>query len=175
MINDLDKPQKNIACGVLAGIILSFAFLAGCGNEDQGGTMVINPVHESSYEEIVKLDGITMSIPNEAHDEEYVRIVTGDGVTDEVSFYYGEEFYNYRAKNTKGFEDISGTYYNWTQTSNIHFTNDDMQEPPKVYENGDGQGLILWYKEGISYSVFMPSEATEDKLINIFKLLMSDS
>lgn len=139
---------------------------------------VVNPVSESSYDEISELDGIKMPILKGAHDEEYVRIITDAGVIDGCSFTYGNDFYVYRMKKTAGPEDVSGTYYNWTYISEYNMPNksnvDNLmstEEAPTIYGNNDGQGLIIWYKDKISYSIFMPTKANDEKLFNMYKTL----
>ena len=187
-------------------ILFAFSILIGCGGPGYSGTEgekteqqegledentkdipkadfvgVVNPVSESSYDEIYEIDGINMPIPKDAYEEAYVRIVTGEGVIDECSFYYGKDFFVYRIKKTPGPEDISGTYFDWTYISDINMPNIanadrllSVEETPTVYETDDGQGLIIWYKDNISFSVFMPIEAGDEKLFAMYKSVMED-
>jgi len=141
-------------------------------------TGVVNPVHESTYEEIKELDGIDMRIPSAATNREYVRIVTDAGVIDEVSFYYGQIFYVGRIKKTLSPEDISGTYYDWTYTSSYNLPNNTQMttdEAPTIYGTDDGQGLMIWYKDGQSYSLFIPIDSDDEKLFEMYQLLMNPS
>lgn len=141
-------------------------------------TGVINPVQESTYEEIKELDGIDMRIPSAAADREYVRIVTDAGVIDEVSFYYDKIFYVGRIKKTLSAEDISGTYYDWTYTRAYNLPNNTQMtsdEAPVIYGTDDGQGLMLWYKDGLSYSLFIPIDSDDEKLFKMYELLMNAS
>lgn len=141
-------------------------------------TGVVNPVNESSYDEIKEIDGLDMKVPSASLNKNYARIVTDAGVIGECSFDYGNSFYVYRMKKTLGPEDISGTYYNWTYISEYNMPNkgnvDNLmstEEAPTIYGNNDGQGLIIWYKDKISYSIFMPTKANDEKLFNMYKTL----
>lgn len=149
---------------------------------DEGGksdfTDAEKTVQESSYEEIKELDDIEMRVPSASSNKEYVRIETNTGMVDEVSYYYGKSFYVVRMKKTLSQEDISGTYYEWTYVSHFNMPNDvddnaltSTEEMPTIYGNNEGQGLIIWYRDGISYSVFMPIDSDDEKLIKMYKLL----
>lgn len=142
---------------------------------------VVNPVKESTYDEIKEIDGLAMRIPSASLNRSYARIETDTGVIDECSYEYGKDFYIYRIKKTAGPEDISGTYFNWTYISDFNLPNDtnvdrllSTDEAPTIYGTDDGKGLIIWYKDGISFSVFMPENATDEKLNKMYKMVMGD-
>ena len=166
-----------------------------------------NPVHESSHEEILSLDGIDLQIPNESELEKvsWVRIVTSDGVIDEVSFYYDYSFFVCRAKKTDALEDISGMYYEWDYVSSYNLPNAIIPEltgnestgnestgnesagnelaenevvvgveiqdgAPTIFSSAEGPGMIIGYKDGYSYSVAMPVESDDEKLVSMWKV-----
>lgn len=157
-------------------------------------TGIGNPVHESSYEEILSLDGIALQIPDESETEKtsWVRIVTGDGVIDEVSFYYDYSFFVCRAKKTEALEDISGMYYEWSYVSAYNQPNcqqiiqqnnlqdnqsnsmsDAIQEgAPTIYTSDEGPGIIIGYQNGYSYSIAMPVEADDEKLVSMWQIFV---
>ena len=119
-----------------------------------------------------------MRVPSASLNKNYARIVTDAGVIDECSFDYGNSFYVYRMKKTLEPENISGTYYEWTYTSSFNMPNNtnidalmSTDEAPTIYGTDEGQGLIIWYKDKISYSIFMPIEANDEKLLNMYRML----
>jgi len=187
--SEANKVLNEIIAEALEEINKSSASMIGEVSDDENTTDipkadfagVVNPVCESSYDEINELDGIYMPIPRDAYDEAYVRIVTDAGIIDECSFSFEKDFYVYRIKKTSGPEDISGTYFDWAYTSNFNMPNStnvdrllSTEETPTIYGTNDGQGLIIWYKNGISYSVYMPGEASDEKLFEIYKTVMGD-
>ena len=154
-----------------------------------------NPVHESTHEEILSLDGIDLQIPNESELEKisWVRIVTGDGVIDEVSFYYDYSFFVCRAKKTDAPEDISGMYYEWDYVSDynlpngmsaegaptIHTSAEDAptihtssEGAPTIYSSNEGPGMIIGYENGYSYSIAMPVESDDEKLVSMWQIFV---
>ena len=86
-----------------------------------------------------------------------------DSVLDQVTFDYGSAEYCYRAKKTKDLQDISGMYHNWTHVEDL----DDA----KLYTNEQGQGIVLWFAEGVSYSLSMSECATVESLEAMFELV----
>ena len=144
-----------------------------------------NPVHESTHEEILSLDGIDLQIPNESELEKisWVRIVTGDGVIDEVSFYYDYSFFVCRAKKTDAPEDISGMYYEWDYVSDYNLPNGMSAEgaptihtssegAPTIYSSNEGPGMIIGYENGYSYSIAMPVESDDEKLVSMWQIFV---
>ena len=138
-------------------------FIAGELGDAEPVDNMVNPVHVSSHDEILETDGIDIKLPQGCTSEDWTRIVASDKVIDEVEFKYGSanDFYVYRTEITDSLEDISGMYYDWTITA----------ENPQCHINNEGQGIIIWYGDGRSYSVAMAESATQEKLTEMYDIL----
>ena len=161
--------KRILVIALLATMLI--ALLVGCKSAENQqeaveavGMGIANPMHGSSQEEIHALDGVTLSIPKASTTATWMRIYSSeDSVLDQVTFEYGSAEYCYRAKKTKELQDISGMYYNWTYVEDL----DDA----KLYTNEHGQGIVLWFAEGASYSLSMSESATAESLEAMFELV----
>lgn len=83
----------------------------------------------------------------------------GTPVLDQVSFEYDSDMYIYRAQKTQELQDISGMYFSWKQSG----TYEDVQ----IFTTEEGQGIALWFVDGVSYSLSMTEHGTAEKLVDM--------
>ncbi len=121
-------------------------------------------MHSSSKAEIENLDGITLSIPEGSVNDVWFRIYSpGTPVLDQVAFEYNSGTYIYRAQKTQELQDISGMYFSWKQSG----TNEDVQ----IFTTEEGQGIALWFVDGVSYSLSMTEHGTAVNLLAMYQIL----
>jgi hypothetical protein len=142
-------------------LILSLFGCAGDKNTD-----MVNPVHESSAEEILDSLGITMNIPEDAENISYYIIDTDEGEPiAEAQFKIEGVNYTYRIRSTPEMEDISGAYYDWETVKNVEVY---YCEGELCYNEGR-EGVCLWYDAaaGLMYSLFTDTGASEETLLGL--------
>lgn len=126
----------------------------------------INPVTETTAEEIQNTLGITLKIPGDAQDIEYTMIDSGDGkVIAQAMFKENGMAYTYRVRPATALEDISGAYYDWNTIKEMEVSYCSGE----IRYNEGKQGIILWYDvvPGLMYSVFTNEGASEESLLSI--------
>ena len=128
-----------------------------------------NPVHESTAEEVAEKTGITLNVPITAVDITY-SYIEGDTPLAQVSFVYQGQTYTYRGQKTQTVKDISGMYYTWTKT-----TNDSEDVPYTCYFTDEGQGMALWHTDGISYTLGMTENVTEELLVTMYGIVTGEA
>jgi len=144
--------------------------LAGCGKKtadagEQTGTVgVVNPVRSSTAEEILEKDGVAMQLPAGAENARWSRITMQETVLAQVTFELEGESLCFRAQKTAGPEDISGMYYEWGQPEGGEVPAD----APRCFVNETGQGVLLWYADGVSFSLSMSENASADILTAVY-------
>ena len=128
-----------------------------------------NPVHESTAEEVTEKTGITLNVPITAVDITY-SYIEGDTPLAQVSFVYQGQTYTYRGQKTQTVQDISGMYYEWTKT-----TNDSEDVPYTCYFTDEGQGIALWHSDGVSYTLGMTENVTEELLVTMYGIVTGEA
>ena len=151
------------ACCVLA--------LAACTDRDPqpDSNQIPNPVHECTAEELTEKTGITLNVPITAVDVTY-SYIDGDSPLAQVSFVYQGQTYTYRGQKTQTVQDISGMYYEWTKT-----TNDSEDVPYTCYFTDEGQGMALWHTDGVSYTLGMTENVTEELLVTMYGIVTGEA
>ena len=148
------------ACCVLA--------LAACveKNGDSGdNSQIPNPVRECTAEELTAQTGITLNVPVTAVDVTY-SYIEGDTPLAQVTYTYQGQVYTYRGQKTQTIQDISGMHYEWTRT-----TNDSEDTPYTCYFTDAGQGIALWHTDGVSYTLGMTENASEELLVAMYGIV----
>ncbi|MBO4831539.1 MAG: hypothetical protein J5569_03585 [Oscillospiraceae bacterium] len=142
--------------------------LAACGSSEEAGqtTQIPNPLMPSSLEEIADKDGVSITLPDGASDINAVRINT-DPITDSVTFTYQGTKYTYRAAATPSLTDISGMYYEWGEPEGGELP----ENAPRCMLNGEGQGILLWYRDGHSFSIAVTEGADSAALTTMYEML----
>lgn len=118
-----------------------------------------NPMHESSAKEILNTLGISLHIPDKAEDVSYFIIDNGSGAKMAQAVFKLENMrYTYRVQSTSAFADISGAYFEWTETQPIEvsYCSGEVR-----YILGE-QGICLWYDivPGLMYSLYTETSAS---------------
>ena len=140
--------------------------LAGCGKEtpETGAVGVVNPMRTSSAEKILEKDGIAMTLPAGAENDRWSRIVTGEQAIAQVQFDLDGNALCFRGMKTAVPEDISGMYYEWGEPEG----GEVPAEAPRCFVNETGQGILLWYADGCSFSLSMSENASADVLTGVY-------
>jgi hypothetical protein len=158
--------MKKVAVLLLLQVLILSLF--GCAQDKR--TDMINPVHESSAEEILNSLGITMNIPEEAESVSYYIIDTDEGEPiAEAQFKIGGANYTYRIRSSPEIEDISGAFYDWETVKNVEVY---YCEGELCYNEGR-EGVCLWYDaaKGLMYSLFTDTGASEETLLSLANAL----
>ena len=148
-------------CGILT--------LAACTDKKAEEEELTNPVHECSAEELTEKTGITLQVPITAVAVTY-SYIEGDTPLAQVTFTYQGKDYTYRGQKTRTVQDISGMYYTWTKT-----TNDSEDVPYTCYFTDEGQGIALWHTDGVSYTLGMTENATEELLVTMYGIVTGEA
>lgn len=142
--------------------------LCGCKAQkaESSSLQVANPIHLSSHEEILALDQVDLPIPQGSVDGSWVRIQGSqdEAVLDQVTFVYDAIPYCYRAIGNNAVLDVSGMYYNWTQERTVDGIRMQLADA--------GQGIALWFREGVSYCLSMSEKASFENLESMVRLLI---
>ena len=120
-------------------------------------------------EELTEETGITLNVPITAVDVTY-SYIDGDSPLAQVSFVYQGQTYTYRGQKTQTVQDISGMYYEWTKT-----TNDSEDVPYTCYFTDEGQGMALWHTDGVSYTLGMTENVTEELLVTMYGIVTGEA
>lgn len=155
-------------------ILLFINLLLGCTKVNAPDTEMINPVHDSSADEIQKSLGISFDIPADAQNISYYTVVTDEGKPiAQATFMRTSQNYTYRIRATEAFEDISGAYYEWMRTQVIDVGNTTGE----IWFIEGEEGVCLWYDEvsGLMHSVFTDSGATAASLESLANELYANT
>ena len=125
---------------------------------------------ESTAEEVAEKTGITLNVPITAVDVTYSYIDGDKEPLAQVSFVYQGQTYTYRGQKTQTVQDISGMYYEWTKT-----TNDSEDVPYTCYFTDEGQGMALWHTDGVSYTLGMTENVTEELLVTMYGIVTGEA
>ena len=120
---------------------------------------VANPLVESDADGVMQQLGFALKVPEDAENVQYF-ILNGD--TEELHFTIDRLDYVARLKPTASFEDISGMYYEWTNTDDDELKGCECKLMRYCGEDGDID-LCLWYDaaHGLMYSI-TTSDSTLD-------------
>lgn len=153
----------------LFSVVCLMMLLCACGKQEvpqpdepaDGGTAVVNPMHESSQEAILQELGLSFQIPAGAENVAFWTIGS-DPVLAQMNFTFDGDEYTYRVSTNSGNEDISGMYYEWEQTEETS-VGGLTAEVKWIDWN---QGVISWYDvvPGIQYSLSQDTNATFNSL-----------
>lgn len=159
--------------GAIIITLILFFFLFGCANDQKFGVTApdtnpaaVNPVHESTFEEILQKLGITIAVPEDAKDVHY-SIIEIDGVNSiaQANFMIGNVNYSYRIQPAAALTDISGAHFEWTtvKEAEISYCGAELR-----YNEGQ-EGICLWYDTvpGLMYSLYSDSGASEESLMDL--------
>lgn len=118
---------------------------------DAPESSVQNPLVETDADGIMQQLGLALGVPEGAENVQYF-ILSGD--TEEMHFTLNGLDYVARLKPTVSFEDISGMYYEWTNTLDDELKGRECKLMRYCGEDGDVD-LCLWYDiaPGLMYSL----------------------
>ncbi len=140
----------------------------GTGSGDSGvedsGEKKPETLLKTSQEEIYKLDGIVLQVPESVENTEWTRI-TAEKVIDQVSFDWQGRSYTFRIAATEELEDISGMDCEWIYDNN--YPGDGEICGIKYTE--EGRGVCCWYENGCSQCVIMEKGADDGELLLIYE------
>ena len=147
--------MKKLITLFLAFLMLVCA-LTACGKTEteepqpQQST-VANPLVESDAEGVQQTLGFALTVPEDAENVLYF-ILSGD--TEELHFTLNGLDYVARLKATAEFEDISGIYYEWTDTLDGTIENCQCKQMRYCGDEADVD-VCLWYDAvpGLMYSL----------------------
>ena len=136
---------------------------------NSGSVQMPNPLMLSTLEEIEELEGVSITLPDSADSVTAIRINT-DPIIDSVTFGDGGLRYVYRVSKTGELEDISGMYYDWVNWD-VPEGGELPKNAPRCFTNSEGQGVMLWYRDGHSFSLAMTEGAGSGILTDMYKKL----
>lgn len=112
---------------------------------------VANPLVESDADEIMQQLGLALGVPENAENVQYF-ILNGD--TEEMHFTLDGLDYVARLRPTASFEDISGMYYEWTNTDDGELKGRECKLMRYCGSDSDVD-VCLWYDAapGLMYSL----------------------
>ena len=137
---------------------------ADAGNS--GSVQMPNPLMLSTLEEIEELEGVSITLPDSADSVTAIRINT-DPIIDSVTFGDGGLRYVYRVSKTDTLTDISGMYYDWGEPEG----GDVPEGAPKCFISSGGEGVMLWYRDGHSFSLAMTEGADIMSITGMYQKL----
>ena len=120
---------------------------------------VVNPVSAITLEDFAQETGYHLNLPEDVFQELRVRRIDAEPVIYSLAFVYVDgNSYNFRMAEGTDHGDISGMYYDWTETI--------VSEDPvyTVHLTETGQGICLWCDEWSTYSVSLDGNATQEAL-----------
>ena len=145
--------RKSFLMLIFGATLLALSACGGAGDDavsevtgDSGTAQMPNPLVLSSLEEIGELDGVSISLPDAAKNVTAIRINT-DPVVDSVTFESDGQRYVYRVSKADMLTDISGMYYDWGEPEG----GEVPENAPKCFIAAEGQGVMLWYREGQTF------------------------
>jgi len=138
---------------------------------DDMGNAIVNPMQESTVEEIEKTSGKTMVIPDGLEVVSAWQITYGETIY-EIILSDGTDEYCYRFQNTSEYQDISGMYFDWDEDYTADSPNNATADVDYYYGvTNNGEGVANWFDGEWSYAISMSEGATADKLAAMYKML----
>lgn len=172
-------------------LAMTLAFATGCAKEPEQGEEVVNPIHDSTQDEVFDATGIRLEAPDGAESVQY-RYYNGELMLAEVEFIIDDITYSYRAQLTDATDiktrvngtvatdeeleesmkdgsnmglSLSGYYYDWDACSQTK-----VGDRPALYAHvNDGPAVVTWLDvvPGVMYTMTMTSDASEDQLMKV--------
>ena len=154
------------ACGVagISGTVHDEQNAADAANTEN--VQIPNPLMQSTLEEIEELEGVSITLPDSADSVTAVRINTNP-IIDSVTFNDDGLRYVYRVSKTDVLTDISGMYYDWGEPEG----GDVPEGAPKCFISSGGEGVMLWYRDGHSFSLAMTEGADIMSITGMYQKL----
>ncbi len=166
----MKKNQKMVA-GFLAAmcVVGSSAALATDANTApaaDAAAQLANPMREVTLEELTAETGYVFTLPEGALEAVYAIIDGAEGAekTAQAQFKLGEDVYTCRMQPGEAEADITGMFFEWTETKEVTFA--EVEKAILNLMNAD-QGALTWYdaEAKINYSVTLDAAASEEKLV----------
>lgn len=127
---------------------------------DDGNTDEKQPISDPlSLEALSEELGVDLIIP-----EGVEAVLFKDGETVQITFKLDGKEYCFRAKKTETAQNVSGVELKNPEV-------DDSNEEFTMYLSGSS-GLVTWFFDGVSFSVYMESGADFDELLIIHDMLI---
>lgn len=148
--------------------VLMIAGLAACGAAEKKETEtkeqsagMANPWTDTDYEGFKQMTGLDLGIPEGAKDVAFR--VLGEQNLGEMNFTLDGQSYTARIKPAPAWEDISGMYYTWAETTDCEIEN-RTAKTFRATESGKTIDLCEWCDivPGIMYSLTAESEGGLD-------------
>ena len=138
-------------------LLAMMILLAACGHKEAPPVTLANPVSSSSLQAMEEETGCPGESFRQLQDLS-VRRYNVEPVLYELEF-TGEDGLQYTLRLTKSTQqpDISGMYFNWTETVEA--------EDYSLYLDGQGHGICLWQRGEYAFSLALEEEATVRTLL----------
>lgn len=137
------------------------------------GMMLPNPVREVTREEVLEATGANLLVPEDATEVDYSLIEIPDQEPlGQVRFVFQQVEYIFRAQLDNDPNDISGMYQDWDTVKHVVMA--PFSGTVCLHEFGDGIALWRYEKEGYNFALAMFNVATEEALLEMSDLLLSD-
>lgn len=137
-------------------------------NETEEVVQMVNPIKESSAEEILQKVGVEIGVPQNASKICYSIITTNEGLIAQMDFVWKNSECTARIQPSASLqlEDISGFYYNWKNETTCSVAYNVAQVKWTDAVDGKNPGICIWWDAvpGLMYSVSMRNNADEQFL-----------
>ena len=172
---------------ILISSIMFIITVIGCSskqkNEEQQSDKkqligMANPVHESSAAEIQEVMKVQFAVPDGAEKLRYSIIA---GKLAQMDFEWEEADCTARIQpdlvgEGESIPDISGFYYNWSNTASAMIGENPAQVKWTITDAGEIVGICIWQNKAakLTYSVSMKKNADSEKLVSLAKSVYID-
>lgn len=140
-------------------------------NKAGGAVQMVNPIKESSAQEILQKVGVEIGVPKDATNIRYSIISTSEGPTAQMDFDWKNSECTARIQPSGSLqlEDISGFYYNWQNEATCNVSYNVAQVKWTSTADGETPGICIWWDAvpGLMYSVSMKNNADEQSLCEL--------
>ena len=175
--------KKSIS--LISSIIFMIA-ITGCSSKQKSGSQqsekklvgVPSPIHESSAAEIQSLMNVQFGVPDRAEKLRYSIIA---GKLAQMDFEWEEADCTARIQpdlvgEGESIPDISGFYYNWSNTASAMIGENPAQVKWTITDAGEIVGICIWQNTAtkLTYSISMKKNADSEKLLSLAKSVYID-